>query len=65
MMTGNLGALRVIVDGEAAPGLGPLGVIGRGIPLDADSLLDGQMAADFCRGIAASKPLDSSRGRGA
>ena len=46
MMTGNLGALRVIVDGEAAPGLGPLGVVGRDIPLDADSLLNGQMAAD-------------------
>jgi hypothetical protein len=42
-----LGALRVIVDGEAAPGLGPLGVIGRDIPLDADRLLAGQVSADF------------------
>jgi cytoskeleton protein RodZ len=47
MVTGNLGALRVIVDGEAAPGLGPLGVIGRDIPLDADRLLIGQVSADF------------------
>ncbi len=47
MMTGNLGALRIIVDGEAAPGLGPLGVIGRDIPLDADRLLSGQVSADF------------------
>ena len=47
MVTGNLGALRVIVDGEAAPGLGPLGVIGRDIPLDADRLLAGQVSADF------------------
>jgi cytoskeleton protein RodZ len=47
MMTGNLGALRVIVDGEAAPGLGPLGVIGRDIPLDANRLLSGQVSADF------------------
>jgi cytoskeleton protein RodZ len=47
MMTGNLGALRVIVDGEVAPGLGPLGVIGRDIPLDADRLLTGQVSADF------------------
>lgn len=47
MMTGNLGALRVIVDGEVAPGLGPLGVIGRDIPLDADRLLAGRVSADF------------------
>ena len=47
MMTGNLGALRVIVDGEVAPGLGPLGVIGRDIPLDADRLRTGQVSADF------------------
>jgi cytoskeleton protein RodZ len=47
MVTGNLGALRVIIDGEAAPGLGPLGVIGRDIPLDADRLLIGQVSADF------------------
>ena len=47
MMTGNLGALRVIVDGEVAPGLGPLGMIGRDIPLDADRLLAGQASADF------------------
>jgi cytoskeleton protein RodZ len=47
MMTGNLGALQVIVDGEVAPGLGPLGVIGRDIPLDADRLLAGRVSADF------------------
>ena len=47
MMTGNLGALGVIVDGEVAPGLGPLGVIGRDIPLDADRLLAGQVSAGF------------------
>ena len=47
MMTGNLGARRVIVDGEAAPGLGPPGVIGRIIPLDADRLLAGLVSADF------------------
>jgi len=45
MMTGNLGALQVIVDGEVAPSLGPLGVIGRDIPLDADRLRDGQTSA--------------------
>ena len=47
MMTGNLGALQVFVDGEVAPGLGPLGVIGRDIPLDADRLLAGRVSADF------------------
>jgi len=43
MMTGNVGALRVEVDGSAIPTLGPLGVIGRDIPLDADRLLSGDV----------------------
>lgn len=46
MMTGNLGALRVLVDGESTPGLGPLGVIGRDIPLDPELLLSGQVSAE-------------------
>lgn len=44
MMTGNLGALRLIVEGESLPPLGPLGVIGRNIPLDAERLRNGQVS---------------------
>lgn len=44
MMTGNIGALRVVVDGETLPPLGPMGVIGRNIPLDAERLRTGQVS---------------------
>lgn len=47
LMTGNVGALQVLVDGDAVPKLGPLGVIGRNIPLDADRLRDGRVSVDF------------------
>lgn len=38
LMTGNLGALEVIVDGVPIPRLGPVGVIGRDISLAVDDL---------------------------
>ena len=41
MMTGNAGAIRVLVDGAAAPPLGPLNEVRRNIALDADRLLAG------------------------
>ncbi len=44
MMTGNIGALRLVVDGETLPPLGPMGVIGRNIPLDAERLRTGQVS---------------------
>ena len=47
LMTGNVGALQVLVDGDAIPKLGPMGVIGRNIPLDADRLQGGQVTVDF------------------
>lgn len=47
LMTGNVGALQVLVDGDAIPKLGPMGVIGRNIPLDADRLQVGQVTVDF------------------
>ncbi len=43
MMTGNVGALRVEVDGQVVSPLGPVGVIGRDIPLDAEKLLSGDV----------------------
>ncbi|MDA0367115.1 MAG: DUF4115 domain-containing protein [Proteobacteria bacterium] len=46
LMTGNLGALRVTVDGNPIAPLGSLGVIGRDIPLDADLLARGQVSVD-------------------
>ena len=42
MVTGNAGALSVLVDGKPIEPLGPLGAVRRNIVLDADSLLAGQ-----------------------
>lgn len=42
MVTGNAGALSVLVDGKPIEPLGPLGAVRRNILLDADSLLAGQ-----------------------
>ena len=39
MVTGNAGALEIIVDGETLGPLGPLGAVRRDISLDADKLL--------------------------
>ena len=41
LVTGNAGALEIIVDGELAPSIGPIGAVRRDVALDADKLLDG------------------------
>ncbi|MEX2644523.1 MAG: RodZ domain-containing protein [Acetobacterales bacterium] len=41
LITGNAGALEVLVDGKATPSLGALGMVRRNVPLDADRLLAG------------------------
>ena len=38
LMTGNAGALEILVDGEPVPPIGPLGAVRRNVPLDADRL---------------------------
>jgi cytoskeleton protein RodZ len=41
-VTGNAGGLKVVVDGEAAPALGPTGQVRRDVKLDPDLLKAGQ-----------------------
>lgn len=41
LLTGNAGALEILVDGEAVPPLGPLGLVRRDVALDADRLRAG------------------------
>lgn len=41
LITGNAGALEVLVDGKVTPPLGAVGVVRRDVPLDADRLLAG------------------------
>ena len=41
-VTGNAGGLKVVVDGEAAPSLGPTGQVRRDVKLDPDLLKAGQ-----------------------
>jgi len=41
MRTGNAGALTVLVDGKAAPSLGPIGTLRRDVALEPEALLAG------------------------
>ena len=41
MMTGNAGALEVLVDGNTLPPLGPVGTVRRNVSLSAEKLLNG------------------------
>ena len=44
LMTGNAGALDILVDGQAAPSLGPFGAVRRNVVLDAERLKAGTAA---------------------
>ena len=46
LLTGNAGALEIVVDGEAVPSIGPLGRVRRDVALDATRLRDGTAAVD-------------------
>lgn len=41
LLTGNAGALEILVDGKPAPTLGPLGAVRRDVALDPQALLSG------------------------
>lgn len=41
LITGNAGALEIVVDGQVTPPLGEIGVVRRDVPLDAEQLLAG------------------------
>ncbi|MGY9005385.1 MAG: helix-turn-helix domain-containing protein [Alphaproteobacteria bacterium] len=45
LMTGNAGALEILVDGTAVPPIGPFGAVRRGVSLDADNLRKGPAPA--------------------
>ena len=45
LTTGNAGGTELLVDGSATPGLGPPGAVRRDLPLDADQIKDGKLAA--------------------
>ena len=51
LLTGNAGGLRIFVDGESAPAIGPVGSVRRDVPLEPDSLKGG--SADTSDGNAA------------
>jgi cytoskeleton protein RodZ len=44
LLTGNAGALEVLVDGEAVPAIGPKGQVRRDIALDPERLKSGTAA---------------------
>ncbi len=44
LLTGNAGALEIVVDGVQAPPIGPMGAVRRDVALDADSLMTGTAA---------------------
>ena len=46
LLTGNAGALEILVDGEVVPSIGPPGRVRRDVPLDAKRLRDGTAAVD-------------------
>ena len=41
-MTGNAGALELLVDGEVAPAIGEVGEVRRNVELDPDKLKSGE-----------------------
>ena len=44
LLTGNAGALDILIDGEATPSLGPIGAVRRDISLNAELLRAGTAA---------------------
>ena len=53
LLTGNAGALEIVVDGTLAPSIGPLGAVRRNVLLDPDRLLAGDRGPRLTwRGLA-------------
>ena len=46
LLTGNAGALEILVDGETVPPLGPVGAVRRDVTLDIDRLREGTAAIE-------------------
>ena len=45
LTTGNAGGTELLVDGAATPSIGGDGAVRRDLPLDADAIKDGKLAA--------------------
>ena len=46
LLTGNAGALEILVDGETMPPLGPVGAVRRDVTLDVERLREGTAAVE-------------------
>ena len=46
LMTGNAGALEILVDGKPVPPIGPFGAVRRDVSLDPNRLKTGSAAAN-------------------
>lgn len=59
LLTGNAGGLRIAVDGQDAPTLGPLGAVRRNVVLEPGPLKSGTAGGDGASGRLESRPSDS------
>tara|TARA_B100000315_G_scaffold254809_1_gene296658 strand:- start:6718 stop:8226 length:1509 start_codon:yes stop_codon:yes gene_type:complete len=46
LITGNAGALEILVDGTAVPSIGPIGAVRRNVVLEAEKLIDGSAVVE-------------------
>ena len=56
LLTGNAGGLRIVVDGQNTPTLGPLGAVRRNVMLEPDPLKSGKAGGDGASGRLESQP---------
>lgn len=59
LLTGNAGGLRIAVDGQDTPTLGPLGAVRRNVVLEPGPLKSGTADGDGASGRLESRPSDS------
>jgi cytoskeleton protein RodZ len=59
LLTGNAGGLRIFVDGESTPAIGPIGSVRRDVPLEPDKLKGG-VAGSGGGAATVDSPVESS-----
>jgi len=60
LLTGNAGGLRIFVDGESAPAIGPIGSVRRDVPLEPEKLKIGGSNAGDGSAATINSPTDST-----
>ncbi|MDH3703214.1 MAG: DUF4115 domain-containing protein [Alphaproteobacteria bacterium] len=60
LLTGNAGGLRIFVDGESAPAIGPVGSVRRDVPLEPDKLKGGVSRAGDGGAATIESPTEST-----